>query len=189
MKIDLIKDKNSWGYVSNTDNGLPFWSGKYMVKPTINYNSGVVATADISFVFGYETSNIVSDITLDIDSSSVFTNIELTYSVEDFPSDEDFTDFSWYPQLNSTEKPIYLNRTYTLFRNPIEFKCLKITFKAVELLILNNIEILKDEIINIDKATLRDFVFESFTNNILKIYKNTDIEDLAEKTITMLNEE
>jgi len=144
-------------------------------------------TDDISIIIGFENSNIIDNITLDIDDNiSTYTNIIMQYSMDDWvegfedPSDE-FEHTNWYPS-----SPIYLNKTYTKF-NPIEFKCLKMTFVNCEYLVLNSIKIEKDETIYIDKNILEPFVYEKFLNKVIQCYKDTDVKDYIDKNIKMLD--
>lgn len=210
MKIDLLKDKNNYIYVTHKDNtNIPSWypitgALQYGVKDTIKYTKTTInPAADLSFIIGWETSNIIDNITLDIDSSSSYSSIHLMYSMDSWgegfaEAPTKFASVVWSPYtVNRTvwgppvtdvvvPTPIYLNPIETLFK-PIECKCLKITFVGCSDLILNSIAIEKDETIKINRLLLEPFIYEKYISDILKIYKDTDIESYTDHTIKMLD--
>ena len=197
MKIDLLTQKKNYIYVDAVDSdNLPYWypiasNPQYNIRTdNINYTKDTGGAADISFVIGWESISNIDNITLDIRANSSYDSVHLSYGDDDwvycYGEDDDFASASWYPKTGTTETPIYLNETYTKFKS-FECKMIKITFVNCTRLVVNNIEIESDETINISRSVLDPFIFEKFLNNIIPTYKDTDINELAEQTIKMLD--
>jgi hypothetical protein len=213
MKIDVLKNIKSFMYVDGSDPlNLPYWYpaecsydeatyleylkdpdsvNKYVydIKPVVNFSYDPLATPDVSLYIGFANSQIIDNIELDV--SGTFTTIELKYSMDDWTYHyENYTTnpFDGLTNLYPTN-PIYLNRALTAFNKSIECKILKITFKSCSSIVLNDIIIEKDEVINIPSDTLNEFVYTSFQNDILSIYKDTDIKDCIIKYQDMMIEE
>jgi len=191
MKIDLLKDKNNYIYVDEIDDdSVPFWyptltEMQYGTKEFIKYDIEASET-DISIYIGWEESTTIDNIELEINSGT-YSKIELRYSMDYFVDGlseaSEFDSFTWYPNT-----PVYLNDTITYLKE-IEAKTIKITFTSCTDLNLENINIYKEETIVIDKEILNSFTFESFSNNIIKNYKDTDIDTLSQRNIEMLIDE
>jgi len=211
MKIDILKNIKNFIYCDEVGTVMPFWQPVgvvagaddypesyieylkdggtniyyYEVKPVIEYSHTLDPASDISFYIGFEKSVKIDNIELDV--SGTFGNITLNYSMCNwrygYEDDPKFDNFSWF------DTTTYLNREKTFF-NEQECMTLKLTFTDVSSLVLNDIIINSEENIIIPVDVLNDFVFESFSsNNILSIYKDTDIKTTIQRYNTMMNEE
>lgn len=201
MKIDLITQKKNYMYVDVIDDdNIPYWyphsdDTQYDIRiDNINYERATDTPIDINIMIGWESFSNIDNITLDIHENSVFDSIQLSYSDDDwnygYSEVSKFGSTTWYPQhtevVTVVQDPIYLNETLTTLK-PFECKMIKLTFVNCDRIVLNNIQIEGDETININRNVLEPFIFEKFLNNIIPTYKDTDIEELAEQTIKMLD--
>jgi len=194
MKIDLLTQKKNYMY-SPSVNVIPYWQPhadamQYDVRTDGVYCDMTADGGECIIIIGWESMSTINNITLDIDGDADYSKIQLLYSDDSFTygfsEATKFNTASWYPQQGGSEAPLYLNDTLTQFK-PFVCNMIKIIFTTSTDVILNNIEIESEETINIDKDVLEPFVFERFISNVLPMYTDTSVKELAEQTMIMLD--
>jgi len=196
MIINLLKDIKNYVFIDPTGITLtPSWFGKtnvYNSKEMIKFSAENLSD-DLILYIGFAKSMKLSEITINgTGPTGIYANVYYTNNdwvetmIEKTSTDEMYNNF-WLS--NYTLNSLPLNSENVV--NEISCKCLKIVFTGYVSgdIVIDSLIMKGEHSITLSKEDYLDYIFQNYTDNMSKIFKGTNIQEIVDNYVEILNPE